>query len=741
MPGVSHLEIPWKNRCPGRYARHALSVCFFIAAFYAGIDVAGAGAVPAVSFSPNSITFAGQAVSTMSAAQSVTLINTDDAALSISSLALTGANASDFAVSNDCGSSVAAAAQCTVSVTFKPSASGTRTAAITFTDNASGSPQTVTLSGTGTAPAVSLSPNSITFASPAVSTTDASQTVTLNNTGNAALSISSHALTSTNPGDFAQTNICESSVGATANCTVGVTFRPTPIGSRTPAVSLSPSTITFASQAVSTTSAAQTITLKNTGKAALSIASLALTGTNPGDFAQTNTCGSSAAAGARCTISVTFTPTASGTRTAAVTFTDNAGGSPQSVSLTGTGAGAVASLSPTGLTFASQAVGTTSTAQTITLNNTGNAALSISSLTLTGTNPSDFAQTNTCGSSVAAGANCTVSVTFTPAATGTRTATVTFTDNATGSPQTISLTGTGAGAVASLSPTSLTFASQAVGTTSAAQTVTLNNTGNAAFSISSLTLTGTNPGDFAQTNTCGSSVAAGGNCTISVTFTPAASGIRTAAVTFTDNATGSPQSVSLSGTGTSSSNQVSISPSSLTFGNEPVDTTSSSQSVTLNNTGGAALSITSIAFTGADAADFTEANTCSTSVAAGGNCTIVIMFTPSASGVRSASLTIADNASGSPQSVSLSGAGTHDVILTWTASPSPGVGGYNVYRGTSSGGESSTPLNSSPVPGTTFDDVDVAAGQTYYYVVIALTSNGITLSGDSNEASATVPSP
>ena len=94
---------------------------------------------------------------------------------------------------------------------------------------------------------------------------------------------------------------------------------------------------------------------------------------------------------------MTFTPAASGTRTAAVTLTDNATGSPQSVSLTGTGTAAVASLSPTSLTFASQAVGATSAAQTITLNNTGNAALSVTSIALTGTNASDFAQTNNCG--------------------------------------------------------------------------------------------------------------------------------------------------------------------------------------------------------------------------------------------------------------------------------------------------------------------------------------------------------
>ena len=185
----------------------------------------------------------------------------------------------------------------------------------------------------------------------------------------------------------------------------------------------------------------------------------------------------------------------------------------------------------------------------------------------------------------------------------------------------------------------------------------------------------------------------------------------------------------------------SLSPSSLTFASQAVGATSAAQTITLNNTGNAALSITSIAFTGADPTDFTEVNTCSPSVAAGGNCTIVILFTPSAAGTRGASLTITDNASGSPQSVSLAGTGTHDVILTWTPSTTPGIKGYNVYRGTTPGGESSTPLNTLPVSGTTFADVNVQAGLTYYYVVTAASSNGTTQSSDSNEASATVPSP
>ncbi len=124
-----------------------------------------------------------------------------------------------------------------------------------------------------------------------------------------------------------------------------------------------------------------------------------------------------------------------------------------------------------------------------------------------------------------------------------------MTDNASNSPQTVSLTGTGTGPGVSLSPASLSFASQLVGTTSATQTVTLTNTSGATLSITSLSITGPNASDFVQTNTCGSSVNAGANCTIKVTFTPAAAGSPTGTLTITDNAAGSPQKVALSGTG------------------------------------------------------------------------------------------------------------------------------------------------------------------------------------------------
>src|SRR5712664_3813069 len=435
-----------------------------------------------------------------------------------------------------------------------------------------------------------------------------------------------------------------------------------------PVASVSPTSLTFASQTTGTTSAAQTVTLSNTGNAALTITSIAASG----DFVETNTCGSSVAAGANCAISVTFTPTASGTRTGTLSITDNASGSPQTVSLTGTGTAptTTASLSVTSLTFASQTVGTTSAAQTVTLTNTGSATLTITSISASG----DYAETDTCGTSVAVGANCTISTTFTPTASGTRTGTLSIADNTSGSPQSVSLTGTGAAAsapVVSLSASSLTFTSQTVGTTSAAQTVTRANTGNARLNLTSIAVTGTNSGDFAQTNNCGSSVAAGANCTISVTFTPTAPGTRSSSLSITDNASGSPQSVSLTGTGAAASAPVvSLSASSLAFASQTVGTTSAAQSVTLSNTGNASLNLTSVSASG----DFAQTNTCGSSVAAGANCTFSVTFTPTASGTRTGTLSITNNASGSPQSVSLTGIGstaTRDFSLL--ASPTSGT--------------------------------------------------------------------
>jgi hypothetical protein len=204
------------------------------------------------------------------------------------------------------------------------------------------------------------------------------------------------------------------------------------------------------------------------------------------------------------------------------------------------------SVSPTALNFGSVATGSKSTAQTVTVSNPTGSAAAVSSIAATG----DFAQTNTCGSSIAAGGSCTVSVTFSPTAAGARTGTLTV--NAGGVTNTVSLSGTGTSsgggsATLTASPTSVAFGSQAVGSASAAQQVTVTNTGSAAATVSSVSA----GAPFAQTNTCGTSITAGGSCTVSVTFTPTATGGASASLTVASNATNPSLTVPLTGTGTS----------------------------------------------------------------------------------------------------------------------------------------------------------------------------------------------
>jgi hypothetical protein len=154
---------------------------------------------------------------------------------------------------------------------------------------------------------------------------------------------------------------------------------------------------------------------------------------------------------------------------------------------------------------------------------------------------------------------------------------------------------------------------------------------------------------------------------------------------------GPSNSVNFTVTGPSAS----LSPSSYVFPSQPAATSSSAQTFTLSNTGNATLQIAGIGFTGANAGDFSQTTTCGATLTANSSCTIAAVFTPATGGSRNASLTVTENSngiSGSTQSSTLTGIAIHDVILSWAASASSGIVGYNVYRGTASGAESSYPV-------------------------------------------------
>lgn len=206
------------------------------------------------------------------------------------------------------------------------------------------------------------------------------------------------------------------------------------------------------------------------------------------------------------------------------------------------------------------------------------------------------------------------------------------------------------GPIVQLSPTSLNFGNQPVGTTSAAKTVTLSNIGSGVLTISGATITG----PFTITTNCTTTLAPGANCTAYVSFKPTKIGTASGAISITDNAAQSPQTVTLSGTGTS----VQLNPTNLNFGNRAVGTTSPRKLITLTNKGSVILNISEIAITGENASDFNQINNCGTSLAPGASCSIGVNFTPSALGFRSANLSVSHDGGGSPQMLTLLGTGT-----------------------------------------------------------------------------------
>jgi hypothetical protein len=410
-----------------------------------------------------------------------------------------------------------------------------------------------------------------------------------------------------------------------------------------------PLSLSFGNQNVGTSSAPQTATLTNSGTTALNIVSIAITGKNSSDFFETHNCPQSLAVGGTCSISVTFKPTSPYSRIAAVTITDSAPNIPQTVSLSGIGVGALVTFAPPSLGFGNQTVGTTSIQQVSTLTNTGQLALTITSISVTGANSGDFAATNDCGTSVPAGGSCNIAATFTPSSTGNRTAGVSIRDNAPNSPQPLPLIGVGVLPAVTFSPTSLTFPTQVVFTSSKGKTVTLTNKGPGVLTVTKVGASA----PFSQTNTC-TTVNPGASCAITVTFKPKTIGSLTGSVSVTDNAPGSPQKVTLTGTGT----YIQLAPAGVNFGTQPVGTKSLPKTITLTNKGSVAVSISAIAIAGINVSDFAQTHTCGKSVAAGASCFIKVTFKPTAMGKRTAQLSLSDNGGGSPQKVTLAGTGT-----------------------------------------------------------------------------------
>ncbi len=453
-----------------------------------------------------------------------------------------------------------------------------------------------------------------------------------------------------------------------------------------PSVAFNVGKVNFGTQPVgSTVVPPGGVAVFNTGDAPLMISTVTITGQNFADFSligSSECTGAAVLPGKECTFQVGFVPSQIGPEQAFLTFTDNGPAGSQTLMLVGAGAGPLAQITPTSLSFGNQLINTTSATLFVTLTNAGNQTLSFTDL-LTGPDQAQFSPTRGTGCPslmLSGGQTCSLAFSFEPVAARTYNATLTFTDNSggvAGAQQVVPLSGvgtTGGTPLLTIAPTSLDFGSQTVGVTSATQNLLFTNPGTAELDISSLAISGANSTSFGYVarglTACplpSPKLAPGASCTLSVDFMPIAAGPVAAALSVVDNAAGSPQSAALTGNGGTVG--ISVSKTSVNFGDGTVGSTSPPVTVNVLNTGSLPVALV---ITDTDAADFPE-NGCSAGapLGAGQTCMLTINFAPQQPGT--AELTAV---------VQISGNAPQSPLIIRTFGPAGTGGGHRGARGT-----------------------------------------------------------
>jgi hypothetical protein len=495
-----------------------------------------------------------------------------------------------------------------------------------------------------------------------------------------------------------------------------------------PGLASTPASVSFGKVVVGATGSVS-VNLSNTGSASVTISQASVTGTGFTIVGSPN--GQTIQAGQSLSFTAQFLPTSVGNATGTISVASNAPNSPMTVALTGVGTQAGLGVSPAAVNFKGVVVGSSGTA-TLNLSNTGSAAVTISQASVTGTG---FTISGlAAGLTIQPGQNSSFTAQFQPTSTGSASGNVSVSSNSPNSPMTIALTGTGTQPQIGAVPSSAPFGNVTVGNTNS-QTITLTNGGTANLIISQGSVSGNG---FKITGlSTPLTIQPGTNATFNAVFTPTGAGKVTGSISLANDAPSSPYTIALSGTGIAESLLLSFNVSSLSFGNVNVGR-NSSLPATLTNTGNAGVTISSSNTAGAG---FTVSGVSSgETLNPNQSIPVTVQFAPSAAGAVNGNLTIVSNATDSPTSIGLTGTGIQQaptVALGWTASTSSVIG-YNVYRGTTTGGPYSSKLTSSPVASTQFTDTAVQSGQTYYYVVTSVNSSDLE-SVYSGQATATIP--
>lgn len=392
---------------------------------------------------------------------------------------------------------------------------------------------------------------------------------------------------------------------------------------------------------------------------------------------------------------------------------------------------------PGSLSFGNITVGKTET-KTISLKNAGTTTVKVSGDSLVGTDYRisgiSFPKTLTAGETVS------FSVAFSPAKSGSVSGKLELLSNASNSTLIVSLSGEGvASGEAVVTPTSATFGDVPLGTKDT-ETITVKNEGVGTLAVYSITTSG--KGVSISGITAPMSIAAGAEAHFTVAFLPEAAGSVSGSIAVKTSGPAGGFTISVSGTGLAASRVLTISPTSVAFGDVDLGS-SATHEISLKNTGNSDIAVSSESIKGTGLSETGMGG--AVTLTPGQSATLTVEFAPQSAGAVSGGVTIASNASnGTSITVPVTGTGVSTstpaskvVTLSWKASPSSGVVGYYVYRGSTSGGPY-TKLVSSPIAETSYSDSTVTAGDEYYYVVAAVTSNG-TESSYSNQAAISVP--
>jgi hypothetical protein len=683
--------------------------------------------------------------------QTVSISNTGDVAVRLVKLNVSDTHFTLTGLTTPTALAVGQSSNFRISV--NPTTAGALTGTLTAEGNGATTPLVVNLSATGVSsqPQLSLNAAALNFGN--VSTgLKATNKLVLTNAGAANLTISLLTLTGT---DFSLSAITTpTTLTAGQSAQVAVTFSPRAAGSATGNLSIasndpadpvidvalsgtgttaptgqlnaSADSVSFGSVATGT-KAEQQIVLTNTGNAGVTISSITVVGagikTSGVEVPGTLNAAESAP------LKVSFSPTTSGSVTGSITVVSNAANSPLKIAMTGTGAQAGLSISPNNLSFANVNAGSSSS-KGITISNTGKTSVTLSQVSVSA---KDFTVSgmNT-PITLAAGQNASMNVTFKPSSSENVTGNITVASSQ-GANAVIAVSGSGVQPALSITPSTASFGSVTAGSP-ASQTIQLQNSGTGTLTVTQIGVTGS--GFTLGTLTLPMTLSSGQTSNFNVQFNPATAGAVTGSVSVVSNAPNSPANLALSGTGVAATQKLTVSTTSIAFGNVSPGS-SATQSVTLTNSGNSTVTVSQISEIGSGFS-LTGASAPVTLVS-GQKMTFDVVFSPRASGSVSGSVVVASNVSGSPKTITLLGTGkqvSHSVTLSWTTSSST-VSGYNIYRTTVSG-SGYAKINSGLIAGLTYTDTTVQPGMTYYYVATAVGTSG-NESTDSNQATAVVP--